>query len=85
MHPAQRHRPSRYLATGGYVTREPHPTDRRAILVTLTERGRDAASLMVADYRRSSPRGQLAESTVMVTATASVQLAGPGRRSRVPA
>lgn len=27
------------LAAGGFVTREPHPTDRRAFLVTFTERG----------------------------------------------
>lgn len=34
------------LAATGFVTREPHPTDRRATLVTLTERGaRTAASL----------------------------------------
>jgi DNA-binding MarR family transcriptional regulator len=34
------------LAATGFVTREPHPTDRRAILVTLTEHGtRTAAAL----------------------------------------
>ena len=27
------------LVADGFVTREPHPTDRRAILVSLTERG----------------------------------------------
>ena len=31
------------LAEGGYVTVEPDPTDRRAKLVTLTDRGREAA------------------------------------------
>lgn len=29
------------LGTDGYIQRQPHPTDRRAQLVTLTDRGRD--------------------------------------------
>jgi DNA-binding MarR family transcriptional regulator len=37
------------LVESGHVTREPHPTDRRATLVTLTTRG----SAMVADLRTS--------------------------------
>jgi DNA-binding MarR family transcriptional regulator len=36
------------LQAEGYVTREPHPTDRRATLVQLTEQGREAA----AEWRR---------------------------------
>lgn len=34
------------LETHGWVTRGPHPTDRRATLVTLTERGAAAAERM---------------------------------------
>jgi DNA-binding MarR family transcriptional regulator len=43
------------LVATGFVTREPHPTDRRATLVSLTARGRRMASQMV------EGRGQLAE------------------------
>lgn len=39
------------LVETGFVTREPHPTDRRATLVTLTEAGRAATSAMHADQR----------------------------------
>jgi DNA-binding MarR family transcriptional regulator len=39
------------VEAGGLVARRPHPTDRRATLVTLAERGRRAASRMEADYR----------------------------------
>jgi DNA-binding MarR family transcriptional regulator len=35
------------LVTSGFVTREPHPTDRRATLVTPTERGRRMSAAMV--------------------------------------
>lgn len=41
------------LEQAGYVTREPHPTDRRATLVTLTDRGGSAAAELVGDYRRA--------------------------------
>lgn len=34
------------LVTTGYVTREPHPTDRRAILVSLTENGASTLAQM---------------------------------------
>ncbi|HEY4021188.1 MAG TPA: MarR family transcriptional regulator [Pseudonocardiaceae bacterium] len=34
------------LVDTGFVTREPHPTDRRAILVTLTEAGKAATTSM---------------------------------------
>lgn len=34
------------LEEAGYVTREPHPGDRRAILVTLTDRGSDVITQM---------------------------------------
>jgi DNA-binding MarR family transcriptional regulator len=37
------------LSGRAYVTREPHPTDRRATVATLTERGQ-----MVAAYRRTA-------------------------------
>ena len=34
------------LVATGFVTREPHPTDRRATLVTPTERGRQTAAAL---------------------------------------
>ena len=37
-------------AAGGFVTREPHPTDRRAVLVSFTEHG--AAIVKVMDQGR---------------------------------
>ena len=40
------------LVSTGFVTREPHPTDRRAALVTFTERGRGTAQALVDDHRR---------------------------------
>lgn len=39
------------LVTGGFVTRESHPSDRRAILVTFTERGRQATDQMARQQR----------------------------------
>ena len=39
------------LVTSGFVTREAHPSDRRAILVTFTERGREAADTMARQQR----------------------------------
>ncbi|GLW08276.1 hypothetical protein Misp01_34060 [Microtetraspora sp. NBRC 13810] len=39
------------LVTTGFVTREPHPTDRRVILVTLTEKGARMAEEMDRDRR----------------------------------
>lgn len=39
------------LAKTGFVTREPHPTDRRAFLVTLTPHGTDTMSAMEGDHR----------------------------------
>jgi DNA-binding MarR family transcriptional regulator len=38
------------LVAGGFVTREPHPTDRRAILVTFTLKGERAASALDRDH-----------------------------------
>ena len=35
------------LEEGGFMTREPHPSDRRATLVTLTAHGRKVAEQMV--------------------------------------
>src|SRR3712207_6566916 len=43
------------LVATGFVTRERHPTDRRATLVTLTERGAQVAADLV------EGRGQLAD------------------------
>jgi len=40
------------LAATGFVTREPHPTDRRATLVTFTERGRVTARALADGHRR---------------------------------
>jgi DNA-binding MarR family transcriptional regulator len=40
------------LVDTGFVTREPHPADRRATLVTFTERGRGTAQALADDHRR---------------------------------
>lgn len=40
------------LEGGGFVTREAHPTDRRATLVTLTKRGAKAAKTLADDQER---------------------------------
>ncbi len=40
------------LAAGGLVTREPHPTDRRATLVTLTAEGKSLTAKLKRDHRR---------------------------------
>ena len=39
------------LVATGFVTREPHPTDRRATLVTFTERGAATMTAMAAEQR----------------------------------
>lgn len=39
------------LVEGGFVTREPHPTDRRAVLVSLTEHGATIGKAMEQDQR----------------------------------
>ncbi|HEY1133631.1 MAG TPA: MarR family transcriptional regulator [Nocardioides sp.] len=46
------------LERDGFVTREPHPTDRRAAIVTLTDRGDEIATGLVAGRRELA--GQLA-------------------------
>ncbi len=40
------------LAATGFVTRERHPSDRRAALVTFTERGRATAQALLDGHRR---------------------------------
>ncbi len=40
------------LEAGGFARRSPHPTDRRATLVTLTEQGTRAVTEMVEQRRR---------------------------------
>jgi DNA-binding MarR family transcriptional regulator len=40
------------LVATGFVTREPHPSDRRATLVTFTGRGRTTAQALLDDHRR---------------------------------
>ena len=40
------------LVATGFVTREPHPSDRRATLVTFTERGRATAQGLLDGHRR---------------------------------
>ena len=42
------------LEAQGWVARSPHPTDRRATLVTLTERGMAAAARMHAEREESA-------------------------------
>jgi DNA-binding MarR family transcriptional regulator len=39
------------LVATGFVTREPHPADRRATLVTFTPHGREIADKMVRDQK----------------------------------
>lgn len=39
------------LEADGFVAREPHPTDRRATLVSLTERGRGASAVLHAEQQ----------------------------------
>jgi DNA-binding MarR family transcriptional regulator len=40
------------LGAAGYVRRQPHPTDRRATLVTLTELGERTMTVMAAERER---------------------------------
>src|SRR4029077_12292097 len=40
------------LAAAGFVTRQPHPTDRRAALITFTERGSTTAQWLLDAHRR---------------------------------
>jgi hypothetical protein len=40
------------LVADGLVTREPHPTDRRATLVTLTPRGKTLVAQLRCDHKR---------------------------------
>ncbi|MCS5719689.1 MarR family transcriptional regulator [Herbiconiux sp. CPCC 205763] len=42
------------LTDGGFVTRQPHPSDRRAILVTLTEYGTSTMERTERDYHQLS-------------------------------
>jgi DNA-binding MarR family transcriptional regulator len=44
------------LAATGFVTREPSPADRRAVLVTLTELGRAAAQELADSHRELARR-----------------------------
>jgi DNA-binding MarR family transcriptional regulator len=54
------------LETGGLVAREPHPSDRRATLVTLTEGGRRLATEWQAGYQGLAERlfGDVADTEV---------------------
>ena len=59
------------LVTGGFVTRQAHPGDRRAILVTFTERGQQAADTMARQHRELADdlfAGQTEESVTQVVA-----------------
>jgi len=40
------------LVDTGFVTREPHPTDRRATLVALTPHGTETMTTMARDHER---------------------------------
>jgi DNA-binding MarR family transcriptional regulator len=53
------------LATSGFVTREPHPTDRRAALVTYTKKGERAANALERDHTALTDKlfGDMAAST----------------------
>jgi DNA-binding MarR family transcriptional regulator len=62
------------LEEAGYVTREPHPTDRRSSLLVLTPSGAEAAAGAGALYVRATestiPADRLAEATAMFWALA---------------
>lgn len=44
------------LQEGGFVDRNPHPTDRRATLVSITAKGRRAANAMARDHHEFAAR-----------------------------
>lgn len=44
------------LQSHGYVERRPHPTDRRALLVTLTDLGRRTMTAMESDRQHAAAR-----------------------------
>jgi len=44
------------LQEGGFVERNPHPTDRRATMVSITAKARRAAKAMTEDHRRFAQR-----------------------------
>jgi len=44
------------LEEGGFVARNPHPTDRRATLVGITDKGRTAADAMHRDHEEFAGR-----------------------------
>lgn len=50
------------LSAAGFVAREPHPNDRRAVLVRLTEQGRNLAAPWQSD-RSSGAEQMFAETT----------------------
>ncbi|TQK18559.1 DNA-binding MarR family transcriptional regulator [Microbacterium sp. SLBN-154] len=60
------------LETSGHVERAPHPTDRRATLVTLTDLGLDVVQQMVAQ------REQMADDLVAELASAEKEALGAG-------
>jgi DNA-binding MarR family transcriptional regulator len=53
------------LAESGFVTREPHPADRRATLVTFTKQGKRAADALDRDHIEFATKlfGDLPETT----------------------
>jgi DNA-binding MarR family transcriptional regulator len=53
------------LVESGFVTREPHPTDRRATLVTFTDQGEQAANALERDHIEFATKlfGDLPETT----------------------
>ena len=75
------------LSKGGFLTREPHPTDRRATLVTLTRSGAQTVAAMERDREQLSAQlvadldeaalEQLGSALDLVTARLHVLAAGP--------
>ncbi len=57
------------LVDGGFVTRQPHPSDRRAFLVTLSARGAEGVASMQAERRRLAMAlfGQLSKGDMAAT------------------
>lgn len=75
------------LEAAGLVTRSPHPTDRRATLVSLTEQGKAAASRIQGEYGKLAAsvfadlsESQLATFVGVVNGTLQRLRRGPGQR-----
>lgn len=75
------------LERDGWVGRGPHPTDRRATLVRLTERGQETADWMTSARRRAAEAllGGLDPADLAAFVTVADRLIGHLARNRPPA